>query len=210
MRRTLSALLMILAISPILFLFGQPGTALAHERHKVGKYELEAGFLNEPAFVGQMNPMILEVTNTETNKPVEGLQQTLDAEITSGGKTMTVSLRPVRDDPGLYLADIIPTRVGAYAVRFFGEIEGMKINESFRSGPGTFSDVEGTEKLQFPDKAPEVSEMGTRLQGAEAAAQDARNTATLLGVAALALGAVSIALVVSLALGVVSIRVRRS
>jgi len=33
----------------VLFLFGQPGTALAHERRKVGKYELEAGFLNEPA-----------------------------------------------------------------------------------------------------------------------------------------------------------------
>lgn len=108
MRRILSALSIILVMSPILILLGQPDTALAHERRKVGKYELRVGFLEEPALVGQLNPIILVVTNTETTQPIEGLQQTLDAEITSGGKTMPVSLRPRFGQPGNYLADAFP------------------------------------------------------------------------------------------------------
>jgi len=194
MHRILSALVVIFVMSPILFVFSQPGPALAHERRKVGKYEVRVGFLEEPALVGQMNPIILVVTNTETNKPVEGLQQTIDAEITSGGKSMRVSLRPRSGQPGNYLGDVIPTRVGAYAVRFFGEIEGLKIDETFQSGPGTFSDVEGVGEIQFPDKVPDAAEMAALLKRSEAAAQDARNMAVLLGGAGIVFGAASIVL----------------
>ena len=40
-----------------------PGTASAHERRTVGKYQFVVGWLNEPAFSGQMNSIDLRVTD---------------------------------------------------------------------------------------------------------------------------------------------------
>lgn len=197
--RALAAIVVVGAIlSGLLF----PGTALAHERRKLGKYELVVGFLDEPALVGQPNAVSLTVTNAETNQPVEGLQQTLDAEVAYGDKTMPVSLRARFRTPGAYQADFIPTRAGTYVFRFFGEIEGQKVDERFKSGPGAFNDVEGVEQLQFPEKAPVASELVSRLQQAEASSRDARNMALALGGAAVALGAAGVVL------GLVSLRGR--
>lgn len=89
-------------------------------------------------------------------------------------------------------------------MRFFGEIEGLKVNERFQSGPGTFSDVDGIGELQFPDKAPDAPELAALLRRAEAAAQDARNMAVLLGVAGMISGATGIVLALA------SFRVRRT
>lgn len=200
MRQILRALSILIVLSPILIGIVFPGMALAHERRKVGKYELVVGFLAEPALVGQPNGISLAVTNTETNQPVEGLQQTLQAEITYGDKAMPVSLRARFRVPGNYTADFIPTRAGSYGFRFYGEIEGMRVDERFKSGPGTFNDVQGLEELQFPDKTPDASEIAARSQRA----QDAGSLGVLVGSGAAVLA------VAGIVLGLVSFRARRS
>lgn len=200
MLKLLRALVAFVIASSVLSGLLFTGTALAHERRNLGKYQLVVGFLEEPALRDQPNAVSISVINTETKQPVEGLQQTLDAEIVYGGKAMPVSLRARFGTPGAYVANFIPTRGGTYAFRFFGEIEGMKVDERFTSGPGTFNNVEGLEELQFPEKVPAASEMVLRLQQAETAAHDARNMAVVMGGAALAFG------VAGVALGIISFR----
>lgn len=194
MLQVLRALAAMVVAGSIFFGLLFPGTALAHERRKLGKYELVVGFLEEPAFLGQPNAVSLAVKNTETNQPVERLQQTLDGEISSEGKSKAVQLRARFGVPGAYVADFIPTRMGTYIFRFFGEIEGLKVDERFQSGPSTFSDVQGVEELQFPEKLPDGLELAARLEKAESAAQDARNMAIFVGGVALAFGVAGAAL----------------
>lgn len=194
MLQVLRALAAMVVAGSIFFGLLFPGTALAHERRKLGKYELVVGFLEEPALLGQPNGISLTVTNTEINQPVEGLQQTLDGEISSGGKSKAVQLRARFGAPGAYVTDFIPTRTGTYIFRFFGEIEGLKVDERFQSGPGRFSDVEPVAEMQFPDKAPDGLELAARLEKAESAAQDARNMVIFVGGAALALGVAGVVL----------------
>jgi hypothetical protein len=44
------------------------------------------GFLNEPAFAGQLNGIDLRASiPSENDKPVEGLEQTVKAEVIVGG-----------------------------------------------------------------------------------------------------------------------------
>ncbi|MBI2322865.1 MAG: hypothetical protein HYU88_12445 [Chloroflexi bacterium] len=73
-----AALAALLSLLPLF-----PGQVLAHERRPVaGKYQLVVGFLNEPAFAGQMNGIDLRVTvPAEGDKPIEGLEKTLKATV---------------------------------------------------------------------------------------------------------------------------------
>jgi len=109
MRRILSALLVIMVLSPVLVLLGSSGTALARDQRTAGKYELAVGFPKEPALPSQPNGISLVVTNTEAKKPVEGLWETLETEITSGAKAMRVAL-PTGREPAhaLLVSDFVP------------------------------------------------------------------------------------------------------
>lgn len=114
------------------------GTALAHERRDVGKHQFVVGWIVEPAFEGIKNGLDLRVTNKETSKPVEGLQDSLQWEITHvpSGVTRTLKLRTIFNDPGHYTADLIPTASGVYRFRIFGAVEGAQVNEIFVSRGG--------------------------------------------------------------------------
>ncbi|MBI5668499.1 MAG: hypothetical protein HZC41_10875 [Chloroflexi bacterium] len=150
----------------------------AHEGREVGEYTLEIGWREEPAYTGLMNgPEITvnrhggedehdegeatpeaegEHTNTgeedhaEESTGVTGLEDTLQIEVTFGPASKTLSLRPVRNEPGHYTADLIPMRPGDYTFRVFGTIEGIEIDETFSASDGQFSTVEPIEDIQFP------------------------------------------------------------
>ncbi len=187
MKRTLSAAVALAFALTLLFV----QAALAHERRTVGKYELVVGWLNEPAYVNQLNAVYLRVTNTETKKPVEHLDDSLkEVPVTFGGKTVSVKLRDVHGQPGVYVADLVPTKAGAYIFRFSGDIEGMKLDEKFESGPGRFDDVKDTAALQFPEKLPAPLDAAAQVQ----AARDAAASAQTIAYAALAVGLLGVAL----------------
>ncbi len=165
--------------------------AWAHERRTVGKYQFVVGFLNEPSYANEPNAIDLHVTNTETNKPVEGIEKTVQGEVIFGGKTMKVALAPRFGQPGTYEGDFIPTKPGTYIFHFSGAIEGTPIDEKFESGPNTFEDVDDPVDVQFPEKNPSPLELTKRIQAAENAASGAQTWALLgvgFGVLGLAVG----------------------
>ena len=144
-------------------------------------------------------------------RPVEGLEETLQVEIKHGpsGQARVLDLRSVADSPGYYTADLIPTAQGVYEMRVFGSINGDTIGETFASygGGGGFSDVSPASDLQFPEQLPEVREIEGAVRGALATAQQAQDvalsaqaasanvgnsSANVLGIIGMVLGAVGL------------------
>ncbi len=175
-----------------------PGGASAHERRDLlgGKYRVVVGFLAEPAYEGEPNGLDLTVTSlTEKtadgkDKPVEGLQDTLKAQVIVGGgaKQLDLALTPVFNQPGKYAGRFQPTKSGQYQFRVYGQLEGQPIDERFESGPGRFNDVQSLAPLQFPEQVPTTANLQARIDAAESAA----DTARLLGIAGLVVGALGL------------------
>ena len=118
--------------------------------------------------------------------PVEGLEATLLVEVTHvpSGTSRNMTLQPVKETAGHYTAYFIPTATGQYMFRFTGSIEGMRIDETFESGPGRFADIEPATPIQFPEVAASGRELESAVRGALEAAQQAQNTALAVEAAA--------------------------
>lgn len=183
---------------PIAFIIGvlmvaSASVASAHEHREVGEYTFVVGFRVEPALLNQVNGLDLRVSrgHGDNAEPVEGLQETLQAEIRYGGETMPLNLRGVFNAPGRYTADVIPTETGAYSFRIFGTIEGTQVDETFTGGPETFSEIADTAPLQFP--------AGTAGGAADAGDDGAAQTIAIIALVAglLGLGAGIAALVMA-------------
>ncbi|MFN8471652.1 MAG: hypothetical protein U0822_05480 [Anaerolineae bacterium] len=130
------------------------GLAQAHERRDVGgKYRLVVGWDGEPAYAGQRNAVSLNVTNLQTNTPVEGAEKDLKLEIIQGAQKRVLPLRAVFRQPGAYVADVVPTKEGDYRFHFFGAIEGTPIDEMFDSADGKFDGVQSPQAILFPGDA---------------------------------------------------------
>ncbi|MBI2953811.1 MAG: hypothetical protein HYY30_05820 [Chloroflexi bacterium] len=198
--RKSGCLLVRLGVVVVLLAVFFPTAVLAHEQRLVGgKYKFVVGFLSEPAIVGELNGVELHVTVPgDSDKPVEGLQDTLEATLIVGGgaRSMPIKLQARFGQPGAYAGYFIPTREGSYIFQFKGEIDGVRVDERFESGPGRFNDVVGVEPLQFPDKEPDVSAMADVAKAAQAEAGLARTigiAGVFLGLAGLVVGGVSLA-----------------
>jgi hypothetical protein len=156
------------------------------------------GFLNEPAIADQMNGIDLRVTSVADNKPVEGLEKTLKAEVIVGGgaHTMPLQLQARFGQPGAYAGYFMPTREGSYIFHFTGTVESTPIDERFESGPGRFDDVQAVEPLQFPDKLPDPSASASEAKAARDEAASARAfgiAGLVVGLAGLIVGGLSLA-----------------
>ena len=168
------------------------GLALAHERRDVGgKYSFVVGWTGESAYAGQMNGVSLNVTNTETKAPVEGLEKTLKVEIIQGAQKRELPLRAVFRQPGVYAADVVPTKEGDYRFRFFGTIEGTQIDESFDSADGKFDGVKSSQAIVFPGDATNSAQAAPAAASASAGGS---STAQALAVAALVVSVLALLL----------------
>jgi len=124
--------------------------SFAHEKRVVaGQFEFIVGFINEPAFSGQMNGVDLRVT--QKNKPVESLEGQLRVVVTRSDvdKALDLAFNKKYNDPGRYAAYFFPTKPGKYVFRITGTINGVAIDEQFESGD-KFHDVSDVVALQFP------------------------------------------------------------
>jgi plastocyanin len=127
---------------------------------------------------------------------------TLQVEVThvASSVSQVMDLKEAWNSPGQYKSEFIPTSPGAYNFRFFGEIEGQTIDESFESSNTTFDEVTPATEIQFPVQLAAPRETENAARGALDAANDAgsdasdaassASTATLLGIFALILGLV--------------------
>jgi hypothetical protein len=139
--------------------------AEAHETRDIadGHYQIVVGFMNEPVFGGDKSGLEFWVTEVSAatpaagadgeteGAPVEGLVETLQAEVIYEDQTMALPLSPKFGEPGGYYSVFFPTASeGDYTFRIYGTIDGTEIDETFTSGPETFGPIQDPEPLRFP------------------------------------------------------------
>ena len=123
-------------------------TALAHESITVGDYTLEVGWLSEPPVVGQQNAIVVNVSTTSDEKPVEDVSA-LTVTISYGGQDKTLTLQPLGEDtPGQFVAPILPTVAGEYSVIFGGMLGNTAVDAETH-----VEEVQTADTLQFPSVA---------------------------------------------------------
>jgi hypothetical protein len=181
--------------------------AAAHEDRTVAGYDWAVGFGDEPTYAGFPNSVQLLLSKNGT--PVTNIPGNLNVAVEFGSQSKDLQLEPNFEagefgSPGDYRAFFIPTRPGTYTFRFTGTLAGSKVNESFMSGPKTFSEVGIATDQEFPVQDPTNGELAARLtrevprltgaiDSARTSAEDKAGTATTVAVVALALGAIGIA-----------------
>jgi hypothetical protein len=144
------------------------GPAAAHEEKTVGKYHFVVGFGDEPAYAGEKNSVQLILADAK-DKPVTDLTDTLKVAVTTGSaEPLQLTLEPFFEvgefgTPGDYRAFFIPTAPGSYSFHFTGTIKGQKVDQTFKSGPQTFSDIEDPAQVQYPAKQPTTGQLSTRV-----------------------------------------------
>lgn len=163
--------------------------AAAHEGREVAGYQFVVGFIAEPVFTNQKSGLEFEVTLDED--PVEGLEETLDAEVTFGQQARALELSPRFGAPGWYQSVFFPTAAGPYTFRIFGEIDGQAIDESFTSSPDGFNEVQDATTGQFPIVFPATGDVVRDAQAGAGAATTA-TIALVAGVAGLLAGVVAL------------------
>ena len=119
----------------------------AHERrlYTIGDqdYLFVVGSMNEPVYVDDRSGVVATVSspdptdpmNSQANgtRPVEGL--TLKADVSAGGKNMTLDLEPTFGEVGSYEAVFYPTIATTYNYTVYGDINGITFRDTFTCRP---------------------------------------------------------------------------
>jgi hypothetical protein len=145
------------------------------------------GWQNEPVVAGERNALTFAFSEGE--QPVSGVEATLDAEVSYGGRTTSVNLTPT-DTPGLYTAELYPTVRGQYSVRLFGTLGETGVDELIEP-----EEVLPAAQLQFPEALPDTLAIQQEVEALQGQVQTARTVAFVaagLGLLALVLVAVSL------------------
>jgi hypothetical protein len=123
---------------------------LAHESITVGDYTLEVGWLSEPPVVGQHNAIVVHVSTTSDEVPVEDVSS-LTVTVSYGGQNKTLTLEPVDEhSPGQFMGPVIPTVPGQYTVHFGGSLGDTAVDAEVEP-----EEVQPADTLQFPIAASE-------------------------------------------------------
>jgi hypothetical protein len=119
--------------------------AFAHESITVGDYTIEIGWLSEPPVVGQQNAIVVNVSTTSDEQPVEDVSA-LTVTVSYGGESKTLTLQPLGEEtPGQFIAPILPTVPGQYTITLGG-----KLGDTDVSADVDPEEVQPADTLQFP------------------------------------------------------------
>lgn len=135
--------LSLLAFAMLLAAFSFP-RALAHEEIVRGDVRIVGGWTNEPPYVNQINGIELNITRISNGQPINNALAQVDVSMRKGGETKPLEFQPT-EEPGHYVAEILPTQTGQYAIAFQGTIAGAAFN-----GQIEIEDVGNTRLLEFP------------------------------------------------------------
>ena len=123
-------------------------SAYAHTTIHVDKYEIEAGWGEEPPVVGLSNTIVVEVAESGEK---EGLRtgvtsafKSMTATLISGGATKVLDINS-DPRPGHYYAKILPTKIGSISVKLVGELNGLSIDVII-----PIEDIESQSLIEFP------------------------------------------------------------
>lgn len=147
-----------------------PGIASAHEEAEVGHIEMAVGFGTEPdAYAGLPNSVQLLLFHD--GEPVVDLGDSLQVTIQFGDETGdAMTFEPAFEvgefgTPGDYRAYFVPSQAGDYTFHITGTYHETDIDESFTSGPKTFSSVKDLSADTFPQvQAPTNADLAARIQ----------------------------------------------
>ena len=118
--------------------------ALAHEAIVQGDVRIVAGWAAEPALVGQINGIELTITRNSTAEPISNAVAQLDVSVKKGATSKPLDFQP-QEEPGVYVAQILPTQTGQFMVVLKGTVAGQAIDNEIE-----IEDVEDTARLAFP------------------------------------------------------------
>jgi hypothetical protein len=119
--------------------------AFAHESITVGDYTLEIGWRGEPPIVGQQNAIVVNVSTTSDEQPVEDVSD-LTVTVSYGGQDKTLTLQPLGEDtPGQFVAPILPTVAGQYTVKLGGTLGDTAVDTQVDP-----EEVQSADTLAFP------------------------------------------------------------
>jgi hypothetical protein len=213
MSKRIASIAAAVGLASLLVTFTGAGPASAHEERRIGRYNVEVGFGDEPAYTGDKNSVQLLLHDTG-GKPVVDLGDTLKVDITTAGSTddsqkLSMTMEPnfeVGGDgtPGDYRAWFVPTAPGDYSFHFTGSIKGQKVDEKFSSSPTTFDAVQDPAQVEFPAKDPTTGQLSARvdrenqrltaaLADARKQARDEAGTARLLAIVGVVVGVLGLA-----------------
>ena len=167
-------------------------SAYAHTTIYIDKYEIEAGWGDEPPIVGLYNKIVVEVAES-------GEKEGLRAGVTSAFKSMTATLisggatkeLAINSDPrpGHYYAKILPTKTGSISVKLVGELNGLPIDVVI-----PIEDVESQSLVEFPPTSGSSSagEIGALKNALSSLQKDVSNIKSNVGDVSLTAGGVDI------------------
>ncbi|HWS20513.1 MAG TPA: hypothetical protein VN239_07470 [Nitrososphaera sp.] len=195
MKRTLMRVLMLSGMFVLSLLVVSSGnnnnivvpSAFAHQTKNFGNIAIEVGWTNEPPLAGQLNTVIVGVSNASDNKPIPNAVEQLQATIKKGGETKPLDLLP-QEQEGLYGAEVIPGQIGQYELLLMGTVSGQNVN-----GSVPLDDVSDPKELTFPSTAGSdnsqvtsgiinqvsnaITDLSTQVDDAKASADQAQQTA---------------------------------
>jgi len=183
-------------------------------------YQLTVGSLNEPVAIDDKTGLDFKVELQAgpgaKPGPVTGLEQTLKVEVAAGDKKKTFNLQSSFGTPGSYKTSFYPTVQTTLSYRIFGTIEDIPVDLTFTCNPaghgrvpedttevkvsdqvtriskrGSFGCPIAKSEVGFPEAAPSLFELQTRVNNLNtqlSGAQNEAGTARLLGVAGLLAG----------------------
>jgi hypothetical protein len=160
--------------------------AYAHNETEVGDIRIIGGWVNEPPLVNQLNGVVLIVERVSDESPITNAFSSMDVSIVKGGQSKALNVVP-GEEAGTYVAEIIPTQLGQYAITLQGTISGQQIDTQLE-----IEDVEDSAGLNFPPSSgggtgvPQdfvdqmqavISDLTAQIDSADTAAQQAREAA---------------------------------
>lgn len=116
----------------------------AHKEIKVGNYTIVAGWEEEPPLLNLLNKIVVYVFD-ENDNPVRNAMKDLSTGISYGGVSKGLNLIPSEETAGLYVTDIIASKLGSYTLNLKGAIGTQNINNEIQ-----IEDVEDANKITFP------------------------------------------------------------
>lgn len=121
------------------------GIALAHTGVKAGNYDIEVGWVDEPAIVGQRNAVVVNVSDRTAQDAIVDVSK-LVVNITYGGQTKTLTLQPLSEDfKNQYVAPVMPMVPGEYTVQLRGTLGSTAVNLDVQP-----EEVAPSDTLAFP------------------------------------------------------------
>jgi hypothetical protein len=173
--------------------------ASAHETITVGDYDVEYGWVNEPAIVGQPNDVVINITahaasnsaspttvttgTVTSSAPAANIDTSaMTIQAVYGGQTKALALQPLGENtPGQFIAPMTPMRAGKYTIHLGGNIGSTTFNTDVIPEEVMTADV-----VQFPAVASQAA----------GASSSSGGSASWPGIAGLVLGALGTILAV--------------